>query len=156
MNMKTSLTDVNDYLEKVRIPLRLACRTESGWPSILSLWFLYRNERIYCASRASSRVVAYLRSEPRCAFEIAGDEMPYCGIRAQAIASLDEGSGADILKALLLRYLGGLESSLAKDLLAKNADEVAIVLKPLQVFTWNFSSRMQDTVSETNRDRICP
>jgi hypothetical protein len=86
--------------------------------------------------------VSYLLNEPRCGYEIGADQPPYCGIRGQARARIDREIGPEILEALLIRYIGGLDNSLAETLL-KNADqEVALVLEPINSFRWDFSQRM--------------
>lgn len=156
--MVDELSQMEDYLEAARIPLRLACSTESGWPMGVSLWFLYQDGRLFCATQRSARVVAYLRKNPRCAFEIAADMPPYCGVRGQAVASIDENIGAQILDQLLIRYLGGMDNNLAKKLLSKREDEVAIVLRPVKVFTWDFSNRMLDVVESMLNlaTKVCP
>lgn len=142
------------YLDAVRIPLRLACDTHSGWPFVLSLWFLHEDGRLLCATNASARVVSYLRREPRCAFEVASDDPPYCGVRGQARAEIVPQRGEEVLRRLLARYLGGEDSALAQRLLARRHEEVAIVLSPVNLFTWNFSRRMQDIAPL--RDKPCP
>lgn len=142
------------YLDTVRIPLRLACDTYSGWPFVLSLWFLHEEGRLFCATPASARVVSYLRREPRCAFEVAADDPPYCGVRGQALAEVVPARGEEILRRLLVRYLGGEDHALAQRLLARAHAEVAIVLTPVNLFTWNFSRRMQDVAPL--RDKPCP
>ena len=144
--MAADLTDMETYLELIRIPLRLACTTELGWPMAVSLWFKHQNGHLICATQKSAKVVSYLKNNPRCAFEIAGDLPPYCGVRGQAIAKIDERIGAEILEQLLKRYLGGKDSALARNLIAKSDNEVAIILKPVNLFTWDFSSRMQDAI----------
>lgn len=144
--MAADLTDIETYLESIRIPLRLACTTESGWPMAVSLWFKHQNGHLICATQKSAKVVSYLKNNRRCAFEIAGDLPPYCGVRGQAIAEIDEKIGAEILEELLERYLGSTDSALARNLLTKRNDEVAIILKPVNLFTWDFSNRMQDAI----------
>jgi hypothetical protein len=138
----------SDYLAKVRIPIRLSFRTESGWPFVLSLWFIYRDGLIYCATQEDARIVRYLENEPRCGFEIAGDLPPYCGIRGQARARVDRELGAEILEALLIRYLNGVENPLAKRLQTQAGQEVALVLDPINCFSWNFTERMKSVLPE--------
>ncbi|MBN1486145.1 MAG: hypothetical protein JW981_00805 [Anaerolineae bacterium] len=111
----------------------------------LSLWYLYEDELLYCATRRQADVVKYLRHEPRCAFEIAGDLPPYCGVRGQGQARLDEALGPSVLKQLLERYLGDTNQKLKERLLAQQANEIAIIIKPLKLFTWDYSSRMEET-----------
>ncbi|MCJ7714965.1 MAG: hypothetical protein MUO54_00390, partial [Anaerolineales bacterium] len=142
--MPTKLSTYQDYLENVRIPLRLACKTETGWPLVLSLWFVYLDEYLYCATQKDARVIRYLSAEPKCAYEIASDLPPYCGIRGQAVAELDDNLGPEILDLLFERYLGGTENKLAKTLGNKKDSEVAIRLKPINSFQWNFSGRMTE------------
>jgi general stress protein 26 len=156
--MVSDLTAVKTYLEAAKIPLRIACTTESGWPMAVSLWFKHQNGRLFCATQKSARVVTYLKNDPRCAFEIAADLPPYCGVRGQAIARIDESMGPRILEQLLVRYLGGIDSALAQSLIAKSENEVAIILKPVKIYTWDFSSRMQDVIlpKVDSMDKVCP
>lgn len=156
--MAADLTEVKTYLEQAKIPLRLACTTGSGWPMAVSLWFKHQNGRLLCATQKSARLVAYLQNDPRCAFEIAADLPPYCGVRGQAIASIDESIGGVILEQLLVRYLGGTDSVLGRNLVAKSENEVAIILKPVRIYTWDFSSRMQDVILPklNSADKVCP
>lgn len=143
------------YLKEVQIPLRLSCVTESGWPMVLSLWYVYIDGKLYCATVEMAKVVKYLRAEPRCAFEVAADEPPYCGIRGQARATISKPRGVEILKMLLERYLGGANSSLAKKLLKEGRSEVAIELQPINHTIWDFTDRMQDAVTK-DRTTPCP
>lgn len=139
------------YLEQVTIPVRLSCVTESGWPVVLSLWFLYHDGALYCATQQHAKVVGYLQQEPRCGYEIAADDPPYCGLRGQAAAVLEPENGADILDRLLLRYQGSLETPLARKLRQRADTEVAIRLDPINCFTWNFTNRMG-----TDQEKLCP
>lgn len=143
------------YLETMRIPLRLSCVTQSGWPYVLSLWYLYDAGKLYCATLESARVVSYLRRELRCGFEIAADQPPYCGVRGRAVAEIDPAPGPDVLGRLIDRYLGSRDNSLARRLLARSQDEVAIVLTPVQIFTWDYRQRMADA-APAEPERICP
>ena len=154
--MKKSLEEMAHYLNNVKIPIRIACITRSGWPVVISLWFQYENGLLYCATQRSAKVVSYLQNEPRCGFEIAEDRPPYCGIRGQAIAKIDGSLGAKVLGKLLVRYLGNKDNDLAKKLLAKSDNEVALVLEPKQIFTWDFSDRMANLNAGDFREKVCP
>lgn len=142
------------YLEAARIPLRLGCTTPGDWPLVVSLWFEYRAGQLYCASHRQSKVIAYLQRNPRCGFEVAGDNPPYCGVRGQALATLDDAQGGAVLERLLQRYVGGLDSPLAQRLLLRRAQEIAIILEPVNLFSWNFTERMKDSVQTTPKP--CP
>ncbi|MCZ7544318.1 MAG: hypothetical protein M5R40_12640 [Anaerolineae bacterium] len=153
--MATIAASLEAYLRRVVVPIRLACLTESGWPLVVSLWYLYRDGQLFCATRSTARVVAYLRHAPRCGFEVAADQPPYCGVRGYGVATIDEAMGPEILEALLVRYLGDLDKPLAQRLLAQGAREVAIVIAPVRVFTWNYTERMRDSVPGA-LDKPCP
>jgi hypothetical protein len=116
---------------------------------------MFHEGKIWCATQETARVVRYLEHDPRCALEIAGDLPPYCGLRGQARAVIDPGRGPEILERLLVRYLGGTESPLAEKLLAKSETEVALILEPVNLFTWDFTPRMKDSLTEPP-PKICP
>ena len=147
--------NIENYLNQIKIPLHLSCTTKSGWPIGLSLWYLYNDGYIYCATQKSARVVKYLINDHRCSYEVSSDQPPYCGVRGQAVARIDYTLGPKVLELLLIRYLGGLDSPLAENLLKKSSSEVAIVLTPKNVFTWNYTERMRSSIRSSNR-HPCP
>lgn len=143
------------YLQETRIPLRLAAINMSGWPVILSLWYLYEDGALFCATPQKAAVVSYLQREPRCGFEIAADQPPYCGVRGRALATLDDQRGLEILERLLIRYMGGLDNPLAQNLLKRSGVEVAVRLELESLSTWNFENRMAESLN-TVPAKICP
>ncbi len=146
---------LKQYLAQVKIPLRLSCTSNSGWPIVLSLWYLYEDGCLYCATPQAAKVVSYLAAEARCAFEIAADQPPYCGVRGRALATIEPDRGLEILERLLIRYLGGTDNPLAQQLLGRSQVEVAIRLAPQSQHTWNFSERMADSIPRVDQ-KICP
>jgi len=137
-----SYNQIDGYLRETEIPVRLACLNEKGAPLICSLWYIFDGSAIWCASQATARIIALLEKEPRCAFEIAGDNMPYRGVRGQGHASLSAESGADILVRLIARYLPDSESDFAHWLLGRRDSEVAIKIQPEWLTAWDFGARM--------------
>ena len=146
---------VEEYLQETTIPLRLSAKTASGWPIVLSLWYLYEEGALYCATPQSAKVVDYLMQEPRCGYEVAADRPPYCGVRGRAIARIAEDRGLEILERLLNRYLGSVENQLAQGLLSRSDPEVAIRLEPQSLYKWNFTDRMADSLARQST-KICP
>lgn len=138
-----SLDRAERYLRDTVVPVRLACLTGSGWPLVLSLWFLYRDDALWCASRPHSRVVEHLERDGRCAFEVARDTPPYRGVRGQARASVIRGEGGRLLGELIDRYLGARDSRLARRLLTGAADEVTIRITPTRLASWDYTERMR-------------
>jgi hypothetical protein len=134
--------EIASYLRTAVIPIRLASISADGSPVVLSLWYLYEEGSIWCATKRTSRIIARLEREPRCGFEIAADTIPYRGIRGHAQATIDVQRGAILLPRLINRYLGRTDSPLASWLLAHSENEVAIRLDQLRVSTWDFTARM--------------
>ena len=133
---------VETLLAEAVIPLRLAVLARDGGPRVLSLWYLWRHGALWCATSPHAWVVERLRADSRCGFEVAGDSPPYRGVRGEARAELLPGAGATVLEDLIDRYLGGRASPLARWLLARSADEMAIRIVPEKISTWDYSRRM--------------
>lgn len=143
------------YLSSITIPIRLACNDASGHPLVVSLWYLFAGDRLFCSTQASARVTQYLQKHPICGFEIASELPPYCGIRGQGIATIDREQGIEILQKLLQRYLGSVDNDLGRRLLARQSPEVAIIIKPTWITSWDFRDRMADTLPG-GPDKLCP
>ena len=134
---------IDAFLSASRIPLRLACNAGRGFPLLNSLWFEYRDGSLWCATHASSAIVAFLQRDPRCAFEIALNDPPYCGVRGQSRAALSREGAGELLERLIARYLGHSNPGLAAWLMSRAADEYAIRIDPTWITAWDYRPRMQ-------------
>ena len=137
-----SRKDVDRFLEHSRIPVRLAVNGASGHPVLASLWYLQQGDVLWCATQRGSSIASSLARDARCAFEIAPQDRPYHGIRGQALASLHEGRGEEILLLLIERYLGDARSTFARWLLSRAERETAIELAPRTLVSWDYRKRM--------------
>ena len=146
-NLLTENNQYREFFQKV-IPLRFSCITGAGWPIVLSLWYLYKDGKIYCATQKDAKVIQYLQKNPKCAFEVAPEKPPYTGIRGRGQVKLRKDIAIQILELLIDRYLGNRDSSLAKLLLEKRDNELAIEITPINLFTWDYSKRMKDSSSK--------
>lgn len=133
---------VAGLLDESVIPLRLAAVAPSGWPVVVSLWFARVGEELLCATQESSPLVAALRREPRCAFEVAGCSPPYHGVRGRAGVTIEPDEGLATLRRLVERYLGGTEGRFASWLLSRTSPEVVLRLDPVEVSSWDYRGRM--------------
>jgi len=142
----TGLFDAS--LLELRIPIRLAMQGAHDL-LIVPLWFEYRDERFWCASQADSRCVRVLRRVGHCAFDISTNDMPYRGLRGTASVVCDASLGALQLDRLLQRYLGGLDSPLARRLRRRAENEVALILEPVRISHWDYAARMRGSIPPT-------
>ena len=131
-------------LHDSKIPIRLACIKPNGMPSILSLWYVQIDDKIYCATQDSAKIVSYLQKNPVCGFEVAGDKPPYKGIRGEGTAKIFNQEGKEILEILIQKYLGEKESILSNFLKNNSNTEVAIEISPQKIFNYDYSKRMKD------------
>ena len=139
-------SQVWDFIDQARIPIRLAANTATGFPVVLSLWFLPENEQLLAAVHRDARIAKRLEADPRCAFEIAPNEPPYRGVRGQATATLEPDGAGTLLERLLHRYLGSTESNLGRFLLARAEEELVVRLQPSWIGSWDYSRRMDDAL----------
>jgi len=127
-----------------KIPIRLACIKPDGMPTVVSLWFIQKENRIFCATQRNSKIVSYLQKNPKCGFEIAADKPPYKGTRAEGIVYINPEKGPEILELLIEKYLGKKESKLSKFLKENSINEVAIEIIPQKIFNYDYTTRMKD------------
>ncbi len=137
---------VQEFLAETRIPMRLAANTDSGFPIVLSVWFLPEEDELLAVVHQDARIAKRLKADARCAFEIAPDQPPYRGVRGQATASLDSDGAAALLERLLDRYLSSTNSSLGRFLLARAEEELIVRLRPNWMASWDYSRRMEDAL----------
>lgn len=135
---------VAEFLDAAVIPIRLATVSPSGWPTVLSLWFVRSDDVLLCATQRSASVVQALEASGRCAFEVAGEKMPYHGVRGRAEVTVAPDEGLETLKALVHRYLGSADGGFARWLLARTSPEVVLRLDPVKLSSWDYRSRMAD------------
>ncbi|MFO7926103.1 MAG: pyridoxamine 5'-phosphate oxidase family protein [Halobacteriota archaeon] len=136
--------EAESYLAEATVPIRLACRTPSGGPWMLSLWYRYDDGAFHCATGANADVVEYLRADSKVAFEVSDNEPPYRGVRGAGTATIELDDDKALLAELLVRYLGGTDNDLATRLLNSDRQEVRIRIEPSKLYTWDFSERMAD------------
>ena len=144
MQSRETLSNVqlDGFARETVVPLRLACLDRDGCPHVLSLWYLWQADALWCATAPNAWVVERLRADPRCGFEIAGDAPPYRGVRGKGLAELIPSQGEAILLALVDRYLGRRDTRFARWLLDRSEDEMAIRIVPARTSTWDYSRRM--------------
>lgn len=142
--MTQSLIPKNEYDEffEVITPLRFSCITPSGFPAIISLWYLYKDSKIYCATQKNAKIISYIKKDNKCAFEITTGQFPYKGIRGYGTVKLRKDISIEILNSLIDRFIGNKDSYLSNYLLERKDNEIALEITPSKLFPWDYSKRM--------------
>ncbi len=135
-------------LLELTIPLRVAVQAPHGL-LIVPLWFMARDGHYWCASQHDSLLVRALRADARCAYDLSTNDMPYRGLRGRGAVICHAEQGEAMLRALLLRYFGKLDTPLARRLLRRAASEVAIEIVPSWQSDWDFTARMHSSLPRT-------
>ena len=141
---KLEHNEVDQMLNDAKIPIRIAFVKPNQFPNVISLWYVYINEKIYCATQKSAKIVSYLQNNPICGFEIATDKPPYRGVRGEGTVKILDNNGFETLKILIDKYLGEKESTLSRFLRDNSKTEVSIEITPQKVFYYDYSKRMKD------------
>jgi nitroimidazol reductase NimA-like FMN-containing flavoprotein (pyridoxamine 5'-phosphate oxidase superfamily) len=137
-------TRLANFIDASRTPLRIACNSDNGFPLIVPLWFMFDGNVFWCVTHKDAKLLKHLQRDARVGFEIANNEPPYAGARGHGEVELIPAQGASLLPKLLNRYFIRDESRLAKWLLSRAEDEVAIRIKPLYINGWDYQQRMED------------
>jgi len=141
--LKSQNKKIDEIISDKKIPIRLAYIKPNGIPSVLSLWYIEVNGKIYCATQKSAKIISYLEKNPLCGFEIAADKPPYKGTRGQGIANIVKERGNEILDLLIEKYLGEKESRLSNFLKKNSPSEVAIEITPTKIINYDYTKRME-------------
>jgi len=135
---------INRFIPDAKIPIRVAFIKSNGVPAVVSLWYVCKDGKIYCAAQKTAKIVSYIQKNPVCGFEIAADKPPYKGIRGEGTAEILNESGEYVLEILINKYLGEKESTLSKLLRKNSKTEIAIEINPQKIFNYDYSKRMKD------------
>ena len=138
---------VDEFLQDARVPVRLGCRTPRDDPWIVSLWFSW-DGTINCATSANADLVDFLAHDDHVSFEVSTNDPPYRGVRGRGHATVSADAEKEMLRSLLERYLGGVDTPVGERLLSPERDEVHVRIEPDRLHTWDYADRM-----ESPRDR---
>ena len=137
---------IDDFLGSVTLPVRLSCVAPDGFPRVISLWFLYQHNALYCVTHQSAKLVKLLKNDNKVGFELAPDAPPYHGVRGQGVATMSPLGDSPALHQLLERYIGDLDSSFSRWLLSRSDEELLVQITPHRLFSWDYRQRMADVV----------
>ena len=135
--------EIEAFLKQTPIPIRISAISPQGWPSIVSLWFIFERGRLKCASKKTSRIIQLFEHNPRCGFEISVENPPYFGVRGQGTVTLDLNLGPKLLPRLIDRYVDQDKKSFRRWLLLSKTEEIGIIINPKRFMSWDYRARMQ-------------
>lgn len=138
-----SVAETEAFLAGAVIPVRLAAIGMHGIPLVVSLWYLYEDGCLWCATQRDARVARLLAADPRCGFEVAPEAPPYHGVRGQGRAGLRREGAQALLGRLIDRYLGDRDTPIARWLLDRAVNEIAIRIEPSWIAVWDYRARMR-------------
>ena len=135
---------IGTYLKETVIPMRIAI-TDGDFPTICSLWFDYDpiQGELICATHVRSQIARLIAKNPRCAFEIASNTPPYCGVRGKAVIEVNAAAAAQSLPRLITRYMGDTNAGLGQWLMSRVDEELELRLKPVWISAWDYGQRME-------------
>ncbi|MFB6169828.1 MAG: pyridoxamine 5'-phosphate oxidase family protein [Haloarculaceae archaeon] len=135
--------ELDAFLAEVTIPIRIAVPRGDGSLWMVALWYRYRNGSFECATWADAHIVRFLDNDSEVAFDVSTNHPPYRGVRGNGTAAMSPDREKATLRALVERYLGGTDSSLAEWLLSDAREEVRIRIEPDELYTWDYTDRMR-------------
>ena len=136
--------EIDKFISDSKIPIRIAFMKSNSLPAVVSLWYICKDGKIYCATQKTAKIVSHLKKNPVCGFEIAADKPPYKGIRGNGTVRILNETGPYVLDLLMDKYLGEKESTLSKLLRNNSKTEVSIEITPQKIFHYDYSKRMKD------------
>ena len=142
INGPMSLLEIEEHLIVTNLPLRLAVNSPTGWPMVVSLWFVYDKGNLFCATKRQARIASSIAKSSRCAFEVARETAPYFGVRGQGVASISSENAPEMLERLANRYISKDRAQFKKWLLKSSEDEVVISIRPVAFHSWDYRKRM--------------
>ncbi|MEK9904212.1 MAG: pyridoxamine 5'-phosphate oxidase family protein [Rhodospirillales bacterium] len=133
--------NILDFLNKTRVPMRIAVNRPSGYPMVTPVWHHWADGALWSATRPNSALARALKRDDRCSFDISIDSPPYRGVRGRGRALLQMDGGA-LLGNLIEKFMSNDTPKFREMLLRKAEDEYAIKIIPDRLTSWDFTNRM--------------
>jgi nitroimidazol reductase NimA-like FMN-containing flavoprotein (pyridoxamine 5'-phosphate oxidase superfamily) len=92
-----SAEEQNAFLTERRHMMRLGSTDDDGFPRVIPVWFLLRDEKIYFTLRLKSIFYHDLARDPRVALSIDESPLPYRKVTVQGTAEVVHQAGEDAL-----------------------------------------------------------
>ena len=112
--IKLTDDELRELLDSERI-LTIASNGRDGHPHLMPMWFVSRDDGLFCWTYGKSQKVRNLERDPRCTLQVEAGEAVYAELRglmieAEAVIHRDLDTVAGVGAALAERY-GGAQST---------------------------------------------
>jgi PPOX class probable F420-dependent enzyme len=141
--IKLTPEEQRNLLESERV-VQVATNGPRGWPHVMPLWYVVRDDEIWVWTYAKSQKVKNLERDPRATLLVeAGTEyVELRGVQIEAEAELirDSDRVLDFGKELTIRYTDGIDSiegDAEAGLQAQAPKRVAIRFQAVKTATWD-------------------
>ncbi len=136
-------SEIDIFLASSKTPLRLGTTNSKGEPNIHPIWYHYANQKIYLMSNKNTVKVRNMNQNKTVYFSVDTDAMPNRGVKGKGTATIikDPGKTLSISEKIVAKYLGDLNSSMAKNIVdeVKKGSEVLVEITPHFFSTWDYT-----------------
>src|SRR6266851_6215639 len=136
-------SEIDIFLASSKTPLRLGTTNSKGEPNIHPIWYHYANQKIYLMSNKNTVKVRNMNLNKTVYFSVDTDATPNRGVKGKGTATIskDPGKALSISEKIVAKYLGDLNSSMAKKIVdeVKKGSEVLVEITPHYFSTWDYT-----------------
>jgi nitroimidazol reductase NimA-like FMN-containing flavoprotein (pyridoxamine 5'-phosphate oxidase superfamily) len=136
-------SEIDAFLAGSKTPLRLGTTNSNGEPNIHPVWYDYVNNKLYFMSYKEAVKVRNLKENKTVYFSVDTDAMPNTGVKGKSTAIIvkDTGKALSLSEKIIAKYLGDLNSSMAKNMVdqVRNGEEVLVEITPHFFSTWDYT-----------------
>jgi nitroimidazol reductase NimA-like FMN-containing flavoprotein (pyridoxamine 5'-phosphate oxidase superfamily) len=140
-------SEIELFLGRSKIPLRLGTVDSKGDAMIHPVWFNYFNGKLYIFSLKNDRKVRNIRGKKTLYFSVDTDAEPHKGVKGKGRATILTGLGKTVplTEKIVAKYLGDLNTPMAKRMMdgVKKDTTVLVEITPLYFSTWDYSKMKQ-------------
>ncbi len=137
-----SQSEIDEFLGKSKTILRLGSVDRRDEPMIHPVWYHYATNRLYLMTDKNSRKVKNMNRRSRVYFSVDTDSQPNKGVKGKGTASIvkDDRKKMEIAEKLVSKYLGGLDSPMAKGLIdmVRSGKEAVVEITPTYYSVWDY------------------
>ncbi|HWY28681.1 MAG TPA: pyridoxamine 5'-phosphate oxidase family protein [Candidatus Sulfotelmatobacter sp.] len=136
-------SEIDAFLARSKTPLRLGTTNSKGEPNIHPVWYEYVNNKLYLMSYKEAVKVRNLKQNKTVYFSVDTDAMPNTGVKGKGTAIIvkDMGKAVSLSEKIVAKYLGDLNSTMAKNMVdqVRKESEVLIEITPHFFSTWDYT-----------------